>query len=85
MDEQLPERLRVVCFEAFEDELDWWVFLFRRLVQDQASHLAELWGPTMLDNPNPVRSKTIVCDCVSVSQYLNIRSNIHPFQPEESR
>lgn len=32
MDEQLPERLGIVCFEAFEDELDWRVFLLQRLI-----------------------------------------------------
>lgn len=37
MDEQLPQRLGVVCFEASEDELDWWVFLLRILTQ--GSHL----------------------------------------------
>lgn len=31
MDEQLAQRLGVVRFEAFEDELNWWVFLSRIL------------------------------------------------------
>lgn len=36
MDEQLSQRLRVVCFEAFEDEFDGWVFLLRISVQEQS-------------------------------------------------
>ena len=42
--------------------------------QYKTSHLdiAVLWGLTILDNPNPVKSKTIVCEYVSISQHLNI-------------
>lgn len=47
--------------------------------QYKTSHLdlAALWGLTILDNPNPVKSKTIVCEYVSISQHLNISTSEH--------